>query len=114
MSKDELQTLSAGNVVGWVTGRAKVTRAEWDAAVDKAWPAFIAEMSTNAGFKGATVCWTIETGEVAVAGIWSSEATRLAYEAKSASTVRVIFNQLIETPRRHKQVITKMHWHKGG
>ncbi|MSP96444.1 MAG: hypothetical protein EXR29_04305 [Betaproteobacteria bacterium] len=115
MSKDDLRTLAAGNVLGWVTGRAKVARDEWDATVDKIWPEFIAEMATNPGFKGAVACWTVETGEVSIFGIWSSVETRLAYEAKSAGTVRAIFNALLELPvKRHKQVISKVHWHQAG
>jgi hypothetical protein len=115
MNKDELQTLAAGNVLGWVTGRARMPREQWDAAVEKVWPEFIAEMSTNPGFKGAAACWTVETGEVAVVGIWSSTDTRLAYEAKSAGKVRAIFNALLEQPVvRHKQVISKIHWHRAG
>ena len=112
MSNDIAKTLSEGNVLGFVTGRAKVPREEWDATVAKVWPDFLAEMKTNPGFKGAMSLWTIETGEVSVVGIWSSHETRLAYEAKSAGKVRAIFNALLEQPvRRHKQQISKIYWH---
>lgn len=115
MSKNDLQTLATGNVLGWVTGRARVSREEWNAALDKVWPEFIAEMATNAGFKGAAACWTEQTGEVSIVGIWSSMKTRLDYEAKSAGKVRSIFNALLEVPpARYKQEITRIHWHQAG
>ncbi len=111
MSKEQLQTLVTGNVLGWVTGTARGGRDHWDATLEKVWPQFISEMAKNAGYKGAASFYTVETGEVSIVGIWEDMAARLAYEANSSEKVRAIFNALLDAPpTRHKQVITKVHW----
>lgn len=111
MNKELLQSLAPGNVLGWVTGTPKGSRAQWDAGIERAWPVFIAEMALNPGFKGAGAFWTVETGEVSIVGVWEDMDKRLAYERNSSETVRAIFNALLEQPaKRHKQVTAKFHW----
>lgn len=112
MDNTKLQALFPGNVLGHVTGRPNAgSREEWDAALEKVWPDFIAEMSTNPGYRGAVAVWTVESGEVSIIGVWESMAHRLAYEAHSSDKVRAIFNALLAEGRtRHKQVVTLAHW----
>jgi len=104
--------IAPGYVLGYVTGFARAaSREEWDREVEKNWPAFIAEMETNAGFKGAYALYTIETGKVSILGMWETLEHRLAYEAKSSGAVRAIFNALLkEGPRRYRHVVTKATW----
>jgi len=112
MNALNLETLAPGTVLGWVTGRVRDGHREtWDAALEKVWPEFLAEMSSNAGYQGAAALWAVETGEVSVVGIWQSMEHRLAYEARSSGKVRAIFNALLEDPpTRVKQVVAKVHW----
>lgn len=110
MSKD--RDLAPGNVLGYVTGLLRSgDHAAWDKALDEVWPRFIAEMASNEGFKGAYALTTIETGEVSILGVWSSVATRDAYEKKSSGPVRAIFNALLQDDRRrYKQLVTRATW----
>ncbi len=108
------QTLETGNVIGWVTGLPLGGRAQWDATLETVWPQFLTLMAKNPGFRGAMSFLTVETGEVAIIGIWKDMAARLAYEEKNKDEVRALFNVLVEPPpKRHKQVVQKVYWHPG-
>ncbi len=105
-----VSSLGSGYVLGIVTGQCKaLTREEWDAAVRKVWPAFIAEMSSNPGYKGAYATWDADhPRQVSINGIWESMEHRVAYEAKSSGTVRAVFNALIDNPQRTRLIISQL------
>jgi len=108
--KAPLNTLAPGNVLGIVAGKSKaLTEQEWHAALDKIWPAFIAEMSTNPGYMGAFSTWDADhPRQVSINGIWQTMAHRVAYEAKSSTAVRAIFNELIDDRVRNRLVIGRL------
>ena len=113
MNNTKLDGLSEGNVLGVVTGIARAaSREEWNAQVDKAWPDVVAELSSNAGYIGVVALWNSNgSEEVSIVGVWETMEHRLAYEARSATRVRAIFNGLlVESPSRYKQVVTKASW----
>lgn len=109
MSNQEINRIAPGYVLGFVTGQAKAaTRELWEAELEKVWPKFISAMNTNPGYKGAFSTWnTDKPGEVSIVGIWESMEHRLAYEAKSSTTVRAIFNAMISEPVRYRPTVTK-------
>ena len=105
----ESPSLAPGYVLGVVVGQAKAqSNDEWNAAVEKVWPEFIAILESNPGYKGAYAAWNPDKpGEVSIIGIWQSMEHRLAYEAKSAPQIRELFNALISNPQRYKVVVSR-------
>ena len=103
-------TLESGNVAAMLVARAKAkTREEWEAGVAKIWDEAVNELRGNPGFKGLLALWNNDRpGYVSVIGLWDNMEHRLAYEARSASRVRALFNALFqEVPDRPRYIISR-------
>jgi hypothetical protein len=106
---NERQCLDSGNVAAVLMARARAaTREEWEAGVAKIWDEAVAELQTNDGFKGLLALWNSDRPRsVSVMGLWDTMEHRLAYEARSAASVRAFFNPLFEeVPDRPRYIVT--------
>jgi hypothetical protein len=107
------QCLDPGNVVAVLVARAKVrTQEEWETAVAGIWDQAVAELRSNSGFKGLLALWSDDRERgVSVVGLWDTMEHRLAYEARSATAVRGLFNALFEeVPERPRFVVTNAYF----
>jgi len=106
---DGKQCLEYGNVAAVLMARSRAgTREEWEAGVAKIWDQIVAELQTNEGFKGIVALWNSDRARsVSVWGLWDTMEHRLAYEARSAESVRGLFNPLFEeVPDRPRYIVT--------
>ena len=99
-----------GNVIAIATARAKArTRQEWEKAVEGVWADAVRELRANAGFMGLLALWNNDDSrQASVIGVWDTMEHRMAYEARSSTYVRGLFNAIFEeVPQRPRWIITK-------
>lgn len=102
--------MQKGNVIAIASACAKAgTRQAWETAVDRVWADAIRELRTNPGFMGLVAVWNDDDSRRAsIIGVWDTMEHRLAYEARSSTYVRGLFNDIFEeVPQRPRWVVTR-------
>ena len=90
--------MESGNVAAILFAQARArSRVEWERGLDAIWPEVLRELRSNPGFKGLLALWKEDdSGQVSIIGLWDTMEHRLAYERRSADSVRARFNALFQ------------------